>query len=131
MIFQPSQILFIAAIIGFLSYVFWIRTAGTDRLIYAALVFGGVLLVLFPALATRLANLVGIGRGADLVFYLFVIGSLFLSAHLLARLREAERSITRLVRRMAVEQAVREGSLSSPQEVPAADPGSAREAERA
>ena len=119
MILQPSQILLIAAIIGFLSYVFWVRTAGSDRLIYVALVCAGIVLVLFPTLATRLANLVGIGRGADLVFYLFVIGSLFLSAHLLSRLHDAERRITKLVRRMAVDQAIHENSQAEPRDEPA------------
>jgi hypothetical protein len=115
MTLHASQILLIASIIGFLVYAFWIRTAGTDRLIYVALVLGGILLVLFPTLATRLANLIGIGRGADLVFYLFVISSLFVAVHLRARLHEAERSITRLTRRMAIEQAIREGSLAAAQ----------------
>jgi small membrane protein len=113
MTLQPSQILLLAAILGFLGYAIWLRTAMADRLIYLTLVCGGVLLILFPSLATHLANLVGIGRGADLVFYLFVVGSLFLSAHLLARLHHAEQSITRLVRRLAIEQALREQSAAA------------------
>jgi hypothetical protein len=110
----PGQILLIAAILGFLAYAVWLRTAMADRLIYLTLVCGGVLLVLFPGVATQLANMVGIGRGADLVFYLFVVGSLFLSAHLLARLHHAEQSITRLIRRLAIEQALHERSAAAP-----------------
>jgi hypothetical protein len=118
MTLHASQVLFIASILGFLAYIFWLRTAGTDRLLYALLVVVGIFLVLFPELATRLAHLIGIGRGADLVFYLFVIGSLFLSAHLLARLHDAERKITLLVRRLAVDQALREAAPAAPSASP-------------
>jgi hypothetical protein len=101
----PSQFLLLAAILVFLGYALWVRTAVTDRLLYVGMAAVGVLLVLFPLGATRLANLVGIGRGADLIFYIFVLSGLFLSTHLLARLHQAERKITALTRRLALDEA--------------------------
>jgi hypothetical protein len=48
------------------------------------------------------AHTVGIGRGADLVFYLFIIFSLFHFATSASRIRQLERQLTRLVQDKAL-----------------------------
>ena len=51
-----------------------------------------------PQQLTKLANLVGIGRGADLVLYLAVVVVFYLMFRIFARLEKMERDITKVVR---------------------------------
>jgi glycosyltransferase involved in cell wall biosynthesis len=102
MTFQLSQLILIAAILLFLVYVFRVRTVVTDRIIYLVLVFGGILLAVFPDSSTGIANLIGVGRGADLLLYIFVIFSLFHHVNTVSRLRNNERKITAIVRKIAI-----------------------------
>lgn len=41
----------------------------------------GVVLVSVPQLTSRLASLLGVGRGTDLLLYFAIMGGLFVSAH--------------------------------------------------
>src|SRR5215207_7511847 len=93
-----SQILIVAAILLFLVYSFALRTDLRDRVVAAAIVVTGVVLAIHPDLSTRVANTVGIGRGADLLLYLLLLFTLFQNLHLSARLRTIDARITRLVR---------------------------------
>jgi len=104
MIVLPSQIILIAAILLFVLYAFQMRTLLRDRLIYLALVSAGLIFILFPELSTRVANLVGIGRGADLVLYTFIVVALFNHVSLISRMRGLERQLTQLVRTIAVDE---------------------------
>ena len=64
-------------------------------------IFSGIL-VIFPDIAGAFANLLGVGRGADLLLYLsFVIGLiLLLLMHI--KLKNIESSITELARYIAL-----------------------------
>lgn len=104
MIVLPSQIILIAAILLFVLYAFQMRTLLRDRVIYLALVSAGLIFILFPDLSTYVANLVGIGRGADLVLYTFVVVALFNHVSLVSRMRGLERQLTQLVRTIAVDE---------------------------
>jgi hypothetical protein len=109
MTFLPSQIILILAILLFILYVFRVRTLLIDRMIYMFLVSGGIVCILFPELSTAIANMVGIGRGADLIFYLFVIFSLFNHVGLVSHVKRLERQLTDLTRAIAVGQPLRAG----------------------
>lgn len=104
--FQLSQLILIAAICLFLLYVFRVKSVLIERLVYLALVSVGIVFVLYPGLSTRVANLVGIGRGADLILYIFVIFTLFHHVNNASRLRAMERQMTTLARRAAINGAV-------------------------
>lgn len=58
----------------------------------------GTLFVLFPSLTDRLANLLGVGRGADLVTYLFIIFFFVGGIILYSRIRKLETQQTELIR---------------------------------
>jgi hypothetical protein len=103
----PSQIIIVATVITFLFYAFRLRTVLRDRLIFAVIVALGILLALYPDLSTRAANAIGIGRGADLLLYVFLLFSLFHNVHPAARLRTIDAQITRLVRDTAIAAAIR------------------------
>jgi hypothetical protein len=62
----------------------------------------GIYFVWFPAQSTRLAELLGVGRGVDLFLYLWVAISLLVLLNLHLKLRMQLELITLLARRMAL-----------------------------
>ena len=62
----------------------------------------GLYFVWLPAHATRLAALVGIGRGVDLIIYIWVVISLILLLNLHLKLRTQTELITTLARKIAI-----------------------------
>lgn len=97
-----SQVLLIVLLAALALYLFRLRTTPRDRLLYVLMVGIAVPLVLFPDASNVLAHAVGIGRGADLVFYLFIIFSLFHFATSASRIRQLERQVTTLVQDRAL-----------------------------
>jgi len=71
-------------------------------LIFSLLCLAAIFLVFFPEKATAVANIFGVGRGADLLLYFcFVAGSIvILLIHL--RIRQQNYLITKIVRKMAI-----------------------------
>lgn len=97
------QIALFAALIVFTFYIFRLRTPLTDRIIFLALVVVGAVLVANPDLSTEIAHRLEIGRGTDLIFYVFIIASLFFAVTVTTRQRQMQRQITLLVRQMALD----------------------------
>jgi len=98
-----SQVLLLGALVLFILYIFRLRTDFLDRIVYLVCAAVGIVLVIDPKLSSDIANLLGIGRGADLLFYLFIIASLFYAVATRLRLRRIERQITQLVRQNALD----------------------------
>ena len=69
---------------------------------------GAGLLVMKPDLTQKLARVLGVGRGADAVFYLGLVGLSYAFFRLYLRSRNTEQQITRLVRELALRDAERE-----------------------
>lgn len=65
----------------------------------------GALAVLFPDAVTRVAQAVGVGRGADLVLYLLCVTFLFVSVGLHVRLAELNDRYVELARGLALHDA--------------------------
>jgi hypothetical protein len=63
---------------------------------------GGLYFVWFPSQANQLAELVGIGRGADLILYVWVLISLLILFNLHLKLRSQIELITELARDVAL-----------------------------
>ncbi len=116
-----SQLILIAAIFLFALYVFRLRSVLTDRIIYLTLVLGGLLLVIHPDLSTWTANQIGIGRGTDLILYIFIIYSLFYFVSISSSLKQIERKLTDIVRIIAINDEMHGASfqkLSSGKSIP-------------
>ena len=62
----------------------------------------GLYLVWFPSHSTRVAELIGIGRGADLILYMWVCISLIILLNLHLKLRTQHELITALARTIAL-----------------------------
>ena len=81
----------------------------------------GLYFVWFPAHSTRLAELVGIGRGVDLVIYVWVCISLLVLLNLHLKLRTQMEAVTTLARQIALADARREHPRSAAEPHPSSD----------
>lgn len=62
----------------------------------------GLVFVFFPSLSTDIANMLGVGRGADLVIYLLAIVTLAGIFNLHLRIRASREVVTELARALAI-----------------------------
>ena len=60
-----------------------------------------VLVVWRPGLSTELAHFLGVGRGADLLFYLSIALIFYLIFRLTVKIEKMERNITKIVREVS------------------------------
>jgi len=101
------QVLLISGVvIIFLYYIFRLRSALFDLILLS--IFSGlaIFLILLPENTSAIANKLGVGRGADLLFYICILFFLFLILKLFARVRRLEETLTELVRQQAKNEAV-------------------------
>lgn len=61
--------------------------------------------ILFPELWNRIAQLVGVGRGTDMVLYALVVAFLSFTVTTYVRFRELETRYTKLARQLALDEA--------------------------
>jgi small membrane protein len=90
------------------------RHLAVRRLSAMALLAAAAMAVLFPDLVTQLAHVVGVGRGTDLVLYLFVVASAVVWLGVYRRFTEMDARMTQLVRALALAEAARAGDDSTP-----------------
>jgi hypothetical protein len=119
------------AAIGWLVFLRRNRLPFHIVIVIAVLAVAGVA-VIFPDLTAEAAQLVGVGRGVDLVTYLVEIGTLFVLLHYYTKFVEVERRMTDVVREMAilraeVDRAAAAAGTAAPAAPTAGDAPSARE----
>jgi small membrane protein len=104
------QVILIATTLGVLILLLQRRAAARTRawkkLIMLALAAVAVTSILYPQLTTKVANLVGVGRGTDLVLYLLVAVFLYVTVGFYLRFRDLERQLTVIARRLAIDEAI-------------------------
>src|SRR5262249_19187949 len=91
-----------ALVILFAVYIFRLRSTTGDRITYLGLAAVGVALILDPEFTNTIALRLGVGRGADLMFYFFIIFPLFHFATTAATIRRLQRDVTRLAQAQAL-----------------------------
>ncbi|MCC5613115.1 DUF2304 domain-containing protein [Nostoc sp. CHAB 5834] len=101
--FTPIQllltvILFIIAVASLRLF----RNKLLYRLVFVLIVSTGILFITVPVLPVYLANLIGVGRGVDLVFYLLFAGFLWTIAVLYRRLLQHDVILTQIIRTNAI-----------------------------
>lgn len=98
----------IAPILIFLLTLLWVYalTQWNKSKIIASFIFVcciiGIVFVVAPSLSTEVANMIGVGRGADLILYIISIISLAGIFNLHLKLRQAAELQTELVRKVAL-----------------------------
>ena len=119
-IIQLALVLGIVVIVAWLFMKRGAKQLAVRRLLIIAFAVFAVLTVLFPGMLTRVANIVGVGRGADLLLYATVLVLLGFLALQEARTKAAEKRTTYLARRLALDEAeqpvrFRERSMPGPE----------------
>lgn len=100
---KPIQILLLLLLVGGLwVYLQFLRSRSRDRLFVVVVFIGGAVLVIWPDLASRLADQLGVGRGVDLVVYLAIMLLGFLNLVLYSHYRHLKQQLTQLVRHGAI-----------------------------
>ncbi len=104
--------LFVASIIAM-----W-RGWGTLResLTWALVWLAAAVAIFWPGVTKMIANVLGIGRGADLVLYCAVVVMMVGFLMVYVRLRRIRRELTLLVRHLAIRDAVINSSPGAPEE---------------
>ncbi len=100
------QVLLISAFLFTALYYFVrLRNRIADVLLLFILVAGAVLFILFPGWTNFIAQKLGVGRGADLVFYTCIVLFCFVILKLYSRMRRLEQQITEIIRKETIEEA--------------------------
>jgi hypothetical protein len=102
LVFQIVAVLAVVVIAFFVLRGGGARHQAVRRILLVLFVLGAAVSVFFPQVLTWLANLVGIGRGTDLLLYILVIVFLGVAATTYRRFRQMETQITELSRRLAL-----------------------------
>jgi hypothetical protein len=106
------QYLLVAVFVTALA-VTWrrVRQGALDRLAalaWSVLWVAAGVVVLRPETASALARVLGVGRGADVIVYLALVGAFALIFRLFAKIESLERQLTALVRGIALKDAGKE-----------------------
>ena len=99
------QILLIIAIL--MIYLFVRRSTFRSfyRVFILVALMAGVVAVLVPELTTKVAQMVGIGRGTDLVVYIFMVAVFLKMLTTDEKVNSQQEQITKLVRKNAIDSA--------------------------
>jgi hypothetical protein len=97
------------------------RRLAIRRLAGVAFGLGWVVAVISPDLVTRVANVMGVGRGTDLVLYVLAVAFLFTTVAQRQQVRELEERVAVLAREVALTTSAL-GSVSPHHSEPAAGP---------
>jgi small membrane protein len=101
--------LFLLCVPVFAVFFFLRNWASTNmragkRVLFMLFVILNIAAVLQPDLTTRVANLVGVGRGTDLVLYILVGAFVFATLNFYLRARALEDRVVQLARAIALQQ---------------------------
>jgi len=103
MIIQPILTIFL---LGILFFVLSQHHGGKVlRPTMSVAVTVGVFLTWMPDLSSKFANFLGIGRGADLIFYLWIVLSMLALVSLYITINRQDKQITQLARALALYEA--------------------------
>lgn len=83
------------------------RHLAIRRLLLVVFAFAAALSIFIPDLLTRVAQFLGIGRGTDLVLYALIFCFFVFMSTTYQRFRQSEFALTRLARRLAIDEAPR------------------------
>ena len=100
------QVILIAGLaILLVLYLIRFRSSLYLRLLALVVAGVGILFVYRPEWSTVFSQTLGVGRGADLISYLGIVGLSFVCLQLYSKLRSLEADMTMLVRSRALEEA--------------------------
>jgi small membrane protein len=100
------QIILLIGLLAILvSYFRWFRTAAFDKLLIVLILLTGIVFVISPELTNTIAHKLGVGRGADLLFYLAIVGFGYALLLLYSKMRAIEKKLTEIIRTQSLNEA--------------------------
>jgi hypothetical protein len=78
------------------------RSVPRSSLAWLCIWSSGIVALLFPDQMTRIARILGVNRGADLLLYVSVLSGLLIAFVIYTRMRTTDRQITLIVRQLAL-----------------------------
>lgn len=112
---KPVQLLLLAFALFALSRVRKYKQRGMRKvylLAWTLVWVGAVIFVLLPESTSLIARVVGIGRGADLITYVGLLGVFYLIWRIHLTLDRLDHEITQIVREMALQRLTEPGDPS-------------------
>lgn len=86
-------------------YVIRLKKTVVDLILMLILIATAIGFILWPEMTNRIARRLGVGRGADLVYYICILLFSFALLKLYSRMRRLEQEFTRLLREDALKKA--------------------------
>jgi hypothetical protein len=83
-------------------YIIRLKKTVVDLMLMMLLILTAIGFILWPELTNKIANGLGVGRGADLVYYVCILLFSFALLKLYSRMRRLEQEFTKLVREDAL-----------------------------
>lgn len=122
------QILLIAAVIAAAALAVRFlpgeRSLALKRIFALLFVAAAIVAIMFPAVLTSVANFFGIGRGTDLLLYLFIVAMLVFAVAVVRAKARSDARVTELARAVALmETRIREQMSAGGDPGPGNDPG--------
>ncbi|MEZ4826708.1 MAG: DUF2304 domain-containing protein [Bacteroidia bacterium] len=101
---KPIQFILVPVLV-FLLALFYrrLRRQPVMRVLVMVVLIAGLIFSIFPDSSTVIANFLGIGRGADLIMYVGMLGLSAVSVLLYLRTLKLEQMITKIIRDKALE----------------------------
>jgi small membrane protein len=97
------QLVFAAATVAVMFYFLVLTRRSAFQRLFVTAFFGvGTILILLPDATTNIAHMLGVGRGADLVFYVSLLFLFVACFHFYLRFKRTEEQITVLTRELAL-----------------------------
>ena len=97
------QFILLALLVLLFTYVInKLKNRWLDLLLLCAMIITGAVLIIFPDWTIIIAHKLGVGRGADLIFYLSILIFWFVIVKLYARIRKLEQIMTDIIRKDAL-----------------------------
>ena len=87
---------------AFFVYLRFLRSSLRDRVLAVLLLLIGCMAVIEPRLTQTIADMVGVGRGTDLTFYVFALGFVFFAILIYSKASRQSRALTEVTRRLAI-----------------------------
>ena len=102
----PIQFILCGALL-FLVFTYLVRLKSykIDRIIIILIFLIGILFIIFPDMTMKIANFLGVGRGADLLLYFCVVGFAFSIIILYSKQRKFEDLLVAILRKDALQNA--------------------------
>ena len=93
--------------VAFISLYFLIRLKKRllDMVLLFCMIACAVIFIVWPDITNAIARKLGVGRGADLIFYISILIFWFVVLKLYIRIRRLEKSFTQIIREDALNKA--------------------------